>query len=156
MKRPAVVAILDTIAALALVAWVGGHAALGAFAARIAFRDLPRPMASSTMTTVFREFDTAIIVAMVVLVLVTIGRVLAIGLTNRPDRIAVGAALALVALGAFEVAWVHPQIEQMFLAGRTLEPAFASLHKLSARCANVEIVLTAVILGAQAFSRRRA
>jgi hypothetical protein len=156
MKRPAVVAILDTIAALALVAWVGGHAALGAFAARIAFRDLPRPMASSTMTTVFREFDTAIIVAMVVLVLVTIGRVLAIGLTNRADRIAVGAALALVALGAFEVAWVHPQIEQMFLAGRTLEPAFASLHKLSARCANVEIALTAVILGAQAFSRRRA
>jgi hypothetical protein len=156
MKRPAVVAILDTIAALALVAWVGGHAALGAFAARIVFRDLPRPMASSTMTTVFREFDTAIIVAMVVLVLVTIGRVLAIGLTNRPDRIAVGAVLALVALGAFEVAWVHPQIEQMFLAGRTLEPAFASLHKLSARCANVEIALTAVILGAQAFSRRRA
>jgi hypothetical protein len=156
MKRPAVVAILDTVAALALVAWVGGHAALGAFAARIAFRDLPRPMASSTMTTVFREFDTAIIVAMVVLAVVTVGRALSNGLTNRPDRIAVGAALAIVALGAFEVSWVHPQIEQMFHAGRTLEPAFASLHKLSARCANVEIALTAVILGAQAFSRRRA
>jgi hypothetical protein len=158
MKRPAfVAAIADTIAGVALVAWVGGHVALGAFAARIAFRDLPRPMASSTMTTIFRDFDQKMIVpAMLVLVIATLARVLAVGMTNRADRIAVGAALALLALGGFELAYVHPQIEQLFLAGRTLEPVFASLHKLSARCANVECLLVVAILGAQAFARRRA
>ena len=144
----------DTLAALAIVAWVGGHAALGAFAARIAFRDLPRLYAAQTMTTVFRSFDGLIAAAMVVLLAAAILRALGAGLGRRADRIAFFAALALCALGLFELSWVHPQIQEMFDAGRTLEPQFQSMHKLSARCANVEIALSALVLGAQAWARR--
>jgi hypothetical protein len=144
----------DALSSLALVAWVGGHAALGAFAARIAFRELPRPQAADTMTKVFSSFDGLIAVCMVVLIAATILRVIGTGWSKRSDKIVTGTALALFALGAFELAWVHPRIVEMFQAGRTLEPAFASLHKLSARCANLEIGLTAVLLSAQAWSRR--
>lgn len=153
--RAGVVAIADTLGALSLVAWVGGHAALGAYAARIAFRDLPRELASQTMTTIFRSFDGLITIALGVLLVATVLRWMSAGTTRRADRIALGAAGALLALGTFEILYVHPQIEMMFHAGRTLEPAFAQLHKLSARCANVEIVLTGLILGAHAWARRR-
>jgi hypothetical protein len=160
MKNPlhgkrGVVAAADTLTGLTLVAWVGGHAALGAFAARIAFRDLPRALAAATMTTVFREFDGLIDAALVLLIIATVLRVMAAGWATRADRVAFAAAVGLVALGGFEVTWVHPQIEAMFHAGRTLEPSFASLHRLSARCANLEIALTATIFLAQAFARKR-
>ena len=58
MKK--LVAVCDALIALVLVAWVGGHAALGAFAARIVFRDLPRPLAATTMSTIFSSFDNLI------------------------------------------------------------------------------------------------
>jgi hypothetical protein len=148
------VAVSDTLSALALVAWVGGHVALGAYAARILFRDLPRALAAETMTKVFRSFDGLITAALVVVFVTGVVRWMAAGMEQRADRIALYATMALVALGLFELAYVHPQIEEMFKAGRTLEPAFASLHKLSARCANLEIGLSATILGAQAWARR--
>jgi hypothetical protein len=156
MKRPWVVAVADTLMALAVAAWVGGHAALGAFAARIVFRDLPRPMASSTMTTVFRSFDSVILIALTVLIAAAIVRVINGGLATRADRIVAGAALALGSLGLFEIVYVHPHIEQMFEAGRTLEPAFASLHKLSERSGHMEVLLMGILFAAQAFSRKRA
>jgi hypothetical protein len=151
MKRTAV-AIADTITSIALVAWVGGHAALGAFAARIAFRDLPRALAATTMTTVFRQFDAVIAVGLLLVGLALILR----GWAERPLGLAFGGSLLLVALGAFELLYVHPQIEQLFRAGRTLEPAFASLHRLSERCGHLEVVLSCVVLAGQAFARRRA
>jgi hypothetical protein len=141
--------------ALAIVAWVGGHAALGAFAARIVFRDLPRAMAAPTMNSVFRSFDHAILAAAIVLAVATVARVAALGLGGRSHRVALGAALGLLAVGALELAYVHPSIEAMFLAGRTLEPAFASLHKLSERCGHVEVALAALWFGALAFGRPR-
>jgi len=146
----------DALASLALVAWVGGHAALGAFAARILFRDLPRATAASAMTTVFREFDTLIWGAIAIVIVAAAARIGTLGLRTRADRVAAGALAAIAALGCFEVAWVHLHIEEMFRAGRTLEPAFASLHALSARCANVEIALAAVFFVAQTLSRRHA
>lgn len=152
--RPGLAAAAEALTALTLMAWVGGHAALGAYAARIAFRDLPRPLASSTMTAVFRSFDGLITVGLILLVAFTTLRLVAVGLATRPDRVATFAAFALVALGAFEVLYVHPQIQAMFEAGRTLEPAFDSLHRLSARAANLEIVLSSIILFAHAWSRR--
>jgi hypothetical protein len=150
------VALGDTLSALALVAWVGGHVALGAFAARIVFRDLPRMAAAPTMNAVFRSFDKLILGAMVLLLVATILRALGAGLARRADRLAFGGALALVVLGAFEVLYVNPKISELFEAGRTLELAFASLHALSSRCANVEIALTALTLGAMAWARPRA
>jgi hypothetical protein len=154
MKK--LVAIVDTLIALALVAWVGGHAALGAFAARIVFRDLPRAQAAPTMSTIFSSFDTLMGVMAALLLSAALARLVALrGEATRADNVVVVAALALACLGAFEVLYVHRQIVQMFEAGRTLEPAFASLHKLSERCAHLEVVLTATILGAQSFARNR-
>jgi len=148
------VAACDAVMALALVAWVGGHAALGAFAARIVFRDLPRPLAASTMSTIFSSFDTLIGVMAAVLLAALMTRFVALrGSATRADLIVTVAAGFLVALGVLEVVYVNRQIVEMFHAGRTLEPAFASLHKLSERCGHLEVVLTAVTLGAQAWAR---
>jgi Domain of unknown function (DUF4149) len=150
MKR--FVAVVDTLIALALVAWVGGHAALGAFAARIVFRDLPRPLAASTMSTIFHSFDTLIGVMAALVLGCTLARLVALR-ERRADQIVAVAGLLLAALGLFEIVYVNRQILEMFHAGRTLEPAFASLHHLSERCGHLEVVLTALLLGAQSWSR---
>lgn len=147
--------LVETVTSVALVAWVGGMVALGAFAARIAFRDLPRDLAAPTMSTIFRSFD-GVVVACVVLVAVGTGlRLMAYGMRGRADRIALVAGTALTILGAIDVGYTHPTIERMFLAGRTLEPAFAALHKLSSRSANLEAICAILVLGAFAWSRKR-
>jgi hypothetical protein len=150
MKK--VVAVCDALIALALVAWVGGHAALGAFAARIVFRDLPRPLAATTMSTIFSSFDNLIGVMAAILLGAAAARVVA-AREKRVDWIIAGASFFLVALGVFEIVYVNRQILEMFQAGRTLEPSFQSLHHLSERCGHMEVVLTVVILSAQSWSR---
>lgn len=146
--------LVDTLTALALTAWIGGIFALGAFAARIVFRDLPRELAAPTMSAIFRSFD-GVVVACVVVVAVTTGvRVLAEGLRTRAHRILVVAGTALTILGTIDVGYVHPGIERMFLQGRTLEPAFAALHQLSSRSANLEAICAILVLGALAWTRK--
>ena len=149
------VPLVETVTAVALAAWVGGLVALGAFAARIAFRDLPRDLAAPTMSTIFRSFD-GVVVACVVIVAVCTGlRLVLVGLRGRADRIALVSGTALTLLGALDVGWVHPSIERMFLEGRTLEPAFAALHTLSSRSANLEAICAILLLGAHAWARSR-
>jgi hypothetical protein len=148
-------AVADALLALAVTAWVGGHAALGAFAARIVFRDLPRPLAASTMSTIFTSFDSLIAVAAVVVLLATALRWWSLrGSARRADAVLAIASLALVAIGAFEVLWLNDRIVEMFHAGRTLEPAFASLHRISERCGHLEVVLAAVIFFSQSLGRQ--
>jgi hypothetical protein len=149
-----VVALAETLTAVVLAAWVGGAAALGAFAARITFRDLPRELAAPTMSTIFRSFDSIVVVCVLLLALSTIVRLFAVGIRGRPDRIAIVAASALVVLGVLDVGWVHPQIEHLFREGRTLSPQFAALHKLSTRSANLEAICAVLLLGAHAFTRK--
>jgi hypothetical protein len=150
MKK--LVAICDTLIVLALVAWVGGHAALGAFAARIVFRDLPRPLAASTMSTIFSSFDNVIGVMAALLFAAVVTRVW-VQRERRADWIICIAGIFLACLGMFEVFYVNRQILEMFQAGRTLEPSFRSMHHLSERCGHLEVALTAIIAGAQAWSR---
>ena len=154
MKRSTVAALAETLTALAVAAWVGGTAALGAFAARIVFRDLPRGLAAPTMNSIFRSFDAVAVAGVVAIAVATGVRFIAVGVRGRADRLALVAAAALVILGALDVAWVHPQIERLFREGRTLEPAFAALHKLSSRSANLEILCAVLVVGAHAFARR--
>ena len=152
MKK--VVAVCDTLIALALVAWVGGHAALGAFAARIVFRDLPRPLAASTMSTIFSSFDTLIGLMAGLLFGAVVVRFLDLRENaRRVDHVVTIAGLFIACLGVFEIFYVNRQILEMFQAGRTLEPAFQSLHHLSERCGHLEVLLAATILGAQSWSR---
>jgi Domain of unknown function (DUF4149) len=155
MKRSTVAGLAEAFCAIALVAWIGGVFALGAFGARIVFRDLPRDLAAPTMSTIFRSFD-GVVVACVVVVALAVGlRLIAVGLRDRADRIALVAGAALVVLGCLDVGYVHPGIERMFLQGRTLEPAFAALHTLSSRSANLEAICAILVLGAHALGRRR-
>lgn len=145
-----VAAIADVLSGLALVAWVGGHAALGAFAARIAFRSLDRGDAARTMTQVFHEFDRLILAAIAILALSAVAGVGARGFATR-SQVRLGLELGLCALGLFEVFHVHPAIEAMFAAGRTLEPAFQSLHRLSERCAHGEVLLVLALFSLRAW-----
>ena len=153
-QRGTLVALAETAAALAVAVWIGGTIALGAYAARITFRDLPRALAAPTMSTIFRSFDGLIVACLVVLTAAVITRLFAVGVRGRADRIALTAAAALIVLGALDVGWVHPQIERMFRDGRTLEPAFAGLHKLSSRSANLEALCALLLLGGHAFARK--
>jgi Domain of unknown function (DUF4149) len=154
MKRATVAALAETLTALAVAAWIGGTVALGAFTARIVFRDLPRELAAPTMSTIFRSFDGLVVGCIIAVALATIVRLYAVGVRGRADRIALVAASALVVLGLLDIGYVHPHIERMFLEGRTLEPAFAALHKLSTRSANLEALCGILLLGAHAFARR--
>lgn len=155
-QRNTVGAVSEAVAAVAIAAWVGGIAALGAYAARIVFRDLPRGLAAPTMSTIFRSFDGLVVACLLLLAAAAIVRLFTLGLRGRADRIALAATSALLVLGALDVGYVHPAIERMFLAGRTLEPAFAALHKLSSRSANLEVVCAILVLAGHAFSRRKA
>jgi Domain of unknown function (DUF4149) len=151
-----VVAVCDALIALALVAWVGGHAALGAFAARIVFRDLPRPLAASTMSTIFSSFDTLVGVGAAIVLAAALARFVARrGASTTLDVLISAACGFLVCIGAFEVLYLNREIVEMFHAGRTLEPAFGALHRLSERCGHLEVLLAAVILFAQSFGRLR-
>ena len=96
-----------------------------------------------------------VVACVVVVALATGARLMAVGVRNRADRIALVAGSALVVLGCLDVGYVHPAIERMFLEGRTLEPAFAALHQLSSRSANLEAVCAILVIGAHAFGRRR-
>ncbi len=148
-------AAVDVLAALVLVAWVGGHAALGAFGARIVFQELPRGDAARTMTRVFHEFDRLILVGIVVLlVCAVLGLLLRGGQTLSQVRF--GLELGLCALGLFEVFHVHALIESMFVAGRTLEPAFQAAHRLSERCVHGEVLLVIACFSVRAGSSRGA
>ena len=155
MSRSTVAALAEAAAALAVTAWVGGIAALGAYTARIVFRELPRAEAAPTMNDIFTSFDKLIVVALVVLAAATAARVWALGLGQRADRIALAAAVALLLLGTLDVAYVHPAIARMFVEQRTLDPLFTALHKVSSRAANLEIAAAALLFGAQAFARRQ-
>ena len=146
--------LIETAMTAALVAWIGGIFALGAFTARILFRDLPREAAAPAMSTIFRSFDGVVVACVVVVALATGLRLLAVGLRHRPDRIALVAGTALTLLGALDVGYVHPGIARMFAEGNTLDPAFHALHTLSSRSANLEAICAILVLGAFAWSRR--
>jgi hypothetical protein len=154
MRRGTLAAIAEIAASLAVTAWIGGIVALGAFTARIVFAELPRGMAAPTMSHIFGSFDGVIVIALCLVAAAAVARYVALGMATRADRIFMGAAGALLALGILDVAWVHPQIRAMFEAGRTLEPEFARLHTLSTRSANLEVVAAALMFVALAFSRR--
>jgi hypothetical protein len=156
VKRTTVAALAEALTAIAVAGWIGGIFALGAFTARIVFRDLPRDLAAPAMSTIFRSFDGVVVACVVTVALATGARLIALGMRGRADRVALVAATALVVLGALDVGYVHPGIERMFLQGRTLEPAFAALHQLSSRSANLEAICAILILGAHALGRSRA
>lgn len=147
----------EAVAALAVAAWVGGVASLGAFAARIAFRDLPRAQAATLMNTVFRSFDRFAAVALAVFALASLVRALSLG--ERAWRgaglVATVASVLLIAVGLCGVLWVHPAITAMFHADETLTPRFAAMHHLSERIGHAEALLTALLYGAYAWSHRR-
>ena len=151
MIRRGFSAAADVISALAMVVWVGGQAALGAFAARIAFQELARPEAARTMNRVFHEFDHVIVVAVCALFLAAVVGAITRKHEGLPTQIRLGLELGLCVLGAFEVFYVHHNIEAMFLAGRTLEPAFHAMHSLSERCAHIEALLVVAALVTRAW-----
>jgi putative copper export protein len=152
VTRRVLSAVADVLSALAMVAWVGGQAALGAFAARIAFQELARPEAARTMNRVFHEFDRVILVAVVILAIAAIVGALSRA-SNTRSQIRLGLELGLCVLGVFEIFYVHHGIEAMFLAGRTLEPAFRAMHSLSERCAHLEALLVVAVLTVRAWPR---
>lgn len=156
--RARLLSVADTVGSAAIAAWVGGHAALGAYAARIVFRDLERPLAATTMTTIFRSFDTLIVVAMVALGVALVVRAVALGadVTRGANLVALVAALALLAAGVAAETWIHPAIERMFREGDTLSPAFAAMHKASSRLADLEVAAAIAWFGALAWRPARA
>lgn len=138
MKRGLSIA-SDILLSLAVCAWVGGRAALGAFAARIVFRTVPRELAAPTMNQIFREFGWVTSIAIGMLLVALLLRVMS---TRFAERLLLLCGVCLIALGLFGVLYVEPQITQLYLAGRSLDPAFQTLHRLSERSAHLELLFS--------------
>lgn len=155
--RPVLAWLGEVITLAAVTAWVGGHAALGAFAARIAFRDLDRGVASTLMTTVFQSFDGLAVWALVALGLATVLRAAALGREawRGFGFVSLATAAALLAVGVLGISWVHPRIEEMFRLGATLDPRFGALHRLSERLGHLEVLLAMLLFGSLAWRRRQ-
>jgi hypothetical protein len=158
---PRLAALAETVASVAVAAWVGGHAALGAYAARILFRDLPRDTAATTMTTVFRSFDLLLAICVATLAVATLVRVFALGIfsrggvARRSDVFGTLLAAAMVAVGLAALLWVHPAIERMFHEGATMSSRFAAFHRLSEQIGHAEVVLGILLFGSFAWGRTR-
>jgi hypothetical protein len=154
-RRSTLLSIADTVAIGATAAWVGGHAALGAFAARIAFRDLPRADAAATMTTVFRSFDGLVVVALALIAVATAARLAVVGRASLKGApfVAALAAAALLAVGLAGIAWVHPEIERLFHEGATVGPHFAAMHKMSERLGHLEVGFALLLFGSLSWRR---
>jgi hypothetical protein len=99
---------------------------------------------------VFHEFDAVIAAAIAVLLVAAVLGAWARG-GSSASQVRLGLELGLCALGVFELAHVHPRIETLYAAGRTLEPAFAALHRLSERCAHGEMLLVLLAAVARAW-----
>lgn len=149
MKRGLSIA-SDILLSLAVCAWVGGRAALGAFAARITFRTVPRELAAPTMNQIFREFGVVTSVAIGVLLVALLLRVMS---TRFAERLLLLCGVCLIALGLFGVLYVEPQITQLYLAGRSLDPEFQTLHRLSERSAHLELLFSVGLFYAMAKQR---
>lgn len=130
----------DVLFSLALCAWVGGRAALGAFAARLVFGTLPRAMAAPTMNQIFRQFDWVIWSALVLIVVALLLRVAA-----PLDRWLFGAGGLLLVLGLGDVLYTSPHITALWEAGQSGSPEFATIHHLSERSAHLELALAIVV-----------
>ncbi len=150
--RARLAAALDVLVGLALAGWVGGHAALGAFGARIAFAELPRGDAARTMTRVFHEFDRLILVCIATIAICAVAGLIVRG-RDTASQIRFGLELGLCALGLFEIFHVHALIETMFAEGRTLGPAFQAAHRLSERSVHGELLLFVSWLTVRAWPR---
>jgi hypothetical protein len=148
-------AVAETVATLAVLAWIGGLVTLDALAAPTLFHEQPRALAAPAMNSIFGKFDSLTAMALVLLVLATLARLWTLGLAARADRIAVGAALALILLGLLDVAYIHREIAALYAADNTLDSRFGQLHALSRRSAHLEVLATILMLGGFAFARRR-
>ncbi len=117
-RRPGLARYAEATAALALLTWVGGLVALGAFAAPVVFGQLDRETAGSVMGTIFRRFDGLVVGAVAVFALAEAARVFAAGgLRERWGRIRLALAGLIVACGLAASVYYSPRINDMFHRG---------------------------------------
>lgn len=143
----------DLLLSLAICAWIGGRTALGAFTARILFRKLPRELAAPTMNQIFTEYDWVVRAALVLIVIGLVSRVVTSGTV---DRLLLASGAILLALGLFDQLYLAPHMSALYEAGRSGEPEFARLHRLTSASANLELLAGLALFGGMAVARRRA
>jgi len=148
-KRVSISVAAETIATFAVVPWLGGLVALGAFAAPRVFGILDRETAGSVMGPIFRNFDTLVIVAATVFAAAEIARVVAVGARGWLARARVAAGAALVACGLMSALWLGPQIAEAFDAGVRRDHTSDAGRAMDIAHSRAELAgKTAILLGA--------
>lgn len=136
---------------LGLSVWIGGIVALGAIAAPVLFRRLPRPDAGALFGPMLRVFEKVSIGAAIATVAGAAGRAWLGGQNANPwffARVAVLAGMCFFLIAA--VVFVHPAVRAVQEANPRIserpdgDPArakFQRLHKLSERLMSAQLVL---------------
>lgn len=144
MVTSQVVRLARFMISMALVAWVGGQIALGAYSARFAFQLLSRAEAGRLMTQVFRSFDGLIIVAMAFCFLGLAVDVFFVRRVGRLESVGRVGVLLVLFCGMIEVFYLHPWIVQLFEQQRTQQPIFEEFHRWASRVVQIELVAASV------------
>lgn len=139
---------------LGLALMIGGMLALGAFTAPVIFGGLERDVAGGLMTTIFRRYDTVILIAFSLVIAGEIARWISTGSTPFSQGLLNNARLSILVLTGCLVAYslfsINPQMETLQKQGVTEETAatFQTLHKTSEKLYKLEMLgaLTLLLL----------
>jgi hypothetical protein len=151
---------VEVAATLALVAWMGGLVALGAFAAPEVFGQLPRDTAGAVMGEIFRRFDTVVLGAAALLAGCEVVRLVGDRPRDRLARVRLAAAAIAVAAAIVSSAWLSPRIHAAFKAGarRGVGAAGAVLdrdHRLAEAAGKAAVAAGASWLALGVIARRK-
>jgi len=149
-RSRAVVAIAS-VYALALAAWAGGLAVLGAIVAPTVFGIVPAPTSADAMTVVFRKFDVVAITCAVVALLAEAALAWRGGRTTRADLARAGAAAVAAGLAVTVGAWLAPGIQDLHRLGAIRGHgeaglALERLHRYAESASKAELFLLLVVL----------
>ena len=144
------------LVSLGLALMIGGMLALGAFTAPVLFSHFDRIEAGAAMTTIFRRYDTVLLIALALLLvgeglrLYIVPTVLNSSWLHVVRSVSLG---LLVLAAALSLGWLNPQMERAQKDGIALlssnDPkvvAFNTLHHRSEQLYKLQLLLAVIVL----------
>lgn len=149
---PALSSIAIALQLLGLALMTGGMLALGAFTAPVVFGGLEREVAGGLMTTIFRRYDTVILVSAALVVAGEVIRFFSTGSSpfsqGLLNSVRIGILVATLVLVFYSLFSINPKMEALQQAGLKQEKAqeFQTLHKTSEKLYKLEMAGALILL----------
>jgi len=143
---------------LAAVAWIGGAIFLSAIVLPVLRQAMPSAERLALVSQIGRRFRVLGWIAIVVLILTGLHQTAWLLPGASPRYAAVlgvklGLVAVLVLLSAIHDWWLGPRLVALAAAGRTDQPAYQRLQRLTVRLAQLQLVLGLLVLLAAATLR---